>query len=116
MAEGFIIRDSGERQEFETGAVRDTQGGKGRFDLITPFMLERLAKWYELGATKYGDRNWEKGIPFSRFLDSAQRHINKYRQGHRDEDHLAAAVWNLSCIVHFEELKRKDLDDLPRYV
>jgi hypothetical protein len=28
------MHDSGERQEFGTGAVRDTTTGKGRFDLI----------------------------------------------------------------------------------
>ena len=28
------IKDSGERREFETGAVRDIQEGKGRCDLL----------------------------------------------------------------------------------
>jgi hypothetical protein len=113
----FQIKDSGERQKFETGAVRDIQKGKGRYDLVSPFMLDRLARWYELGAGKYGDRNWEKGIPFSRYVDSACRHLNKYRMGYREEDHLSAAIWNLACIVHFEEIKSQpELDDLPRYV
>ena len=29
-----MIKDSGERREFETGAVRDMAEGKGRFDLM----------------------------------------------------------------------------------
>lgn len=29
-----MIQDSGERREFDTGAVRDMQSGKGRFDLM----------------------------------------------------------------------------------
>lgn len=29
-----MIKDSGERREFETGAVRDMAEGKGRFDLV----------------------------------------------------------------------------------
>lgn len=37
------IEDSGERQEFDTGAVRDIQEGKGRYDLIPPEPLMRLA-------------------------------------------------------------------------
>ena len=90
--------------------------GKGRFDLITPFGLTRLAKWYELGSKKYSDRNWEKGMPFSRYVDSAFRHLIKFMMGMEDEDHLAAAVWNLLCIIHHQELGQTELDDLPHYL
>lgn len=117
----YKLHDSGQRQPFDSGAVRDSQEGKGRFDLITPFMLTRLARVYEKGARKYDARNWEKGMPFSRFLDSAMRHIIKYELGYTDEDHLAQAIWNLSCIVHFEELIDRGLadallNDLPLYL
>ena len=109
--------DSGARIDYGEGkAIREPTTGKGRFDLVTPFGLERLAKWYELGAQKYAPRNWEKGMPFSRYLDSAERHINKFKMGMKDEDHLAAAVWNLMCIIHHEELGQLDLDDLPHYL
>lgn len=97
-------------------AVREPTDGNGRFDLISPFALARLAKWYELGAKKYSDRNWEKGgIPFSRYLDSAFRHLNKFTMGLTDEDHLAAAAWNIFAILHFQELGELSLDDLPHY-
>ena len=111
----FKIKDSGERSHFDGGAVRDMATGKGRFDLISPFAMMRLAKWYEMGANKYEDRNWEKGIPFHSFLNSALRHLTKYLMGWRDEDHLAAAAWNVFCLIHFEEVGRPDLDDLPHY-
>ena len=109
------IKDSGHRREFETGAVRDMAEGKGRFDLIPPLALRRLAKHYEKGAIKYGDRNWEKGIPNDSFIDSALRHINQYQAGEENEDHLSAAVFNLFGIVHFEEVKKKSeqLPDAP---
>ncbi len=109
------VLDSGKREKFATGAVRDVREGKGRFDLVSPFALMRLARWYEAGARKYSERNWEKGIPFSRCLDSALRHLIKYQMGMRDEDHLAAAAWNVFAIMHFEETGRRDLDDLPKY-
>ena len=96
-------------------AVREPSTGKGRFDLVTPFGWMRLAKWYELGAHKYSDRNWEKGMPFSRYIDSALRHIVKWIMGMTDEDHLSAAVWNLLCIIHHEELGQTELDDMPHY-
>ena len=106
---------SGEKDVYKGGGTRDKRAGKGRFDLITPFMLKRLAGVYERGAVNHGDRNWEKGIPFSRLLDSALRHINQWKEGKRDEDHIAQAIWNLSGLLHFEELGRKDLNDVPNY-
>jgi len=98
------IQDSGEKQKFETGAVRDLQEGKGRFDLIPPIVLERLAKHYELGSLKYNESNFRLGIPIKRYIDSALRHINKYRMGLEDEDHLIAAIWNLAGIIETEYL------------
>jgi hypothetical protein len=114
------VKDSGERRQFDTGAVRDMSSGKGRYDLISPLFLKRLAKHFENGAKKYGDRNWEKGIPLSSYLDSAMRHLSNYLEGLRDEDHLAAAAWNISCLIHMEEmiergLITKELDNLPNY-
>lgn len=109
------IDDSGKRESLETGAIREPDVGKGRFDLISPFAEERIAKWYELGARKYSDRNWEKGIKFSRYLNSAKRHINKFLKGKTDEDHLAAACWNLMAIMHHQECNQMHLDDLPHY-
>ena len=89
-----MIKDSGTRQEFETGSVRDMSAGKGRFDLIPYLPQEKLAQHYEGGIEKYGERNWEKGQPLKNFLDSAQRHLLKFMNGDRDEDHLSASVWN----------------------
>lgn len=73
---------------------------------IAPLGLTRLAKLYERGAAKYGDRNWEKGQPLDRYLDSALRHFNAYRAGQKDEDHLIATVWN---IIGYLWTKEKNL-------
>lgn len=110
-----IEYDPNRVEEFSTGAHRSDRTGKGRFDLIPPSPLLRLAIHYEAGGNAYGDWNWEKGMVFSRLLDSALRHINQYRAGKRNEDHLAAAVWNLFAVMHFEELKPY-LNDLPKFV
>lgn len=107
-----MIKDSGERTEFTTGAVRDMHEGKGRFDLLPMCVLVRLAKHYENGCLKYGDRNWEKGIPCHSFADSAFRHLVKYLDGWTDEDHLIAAVWNL-CGLAWTEEKHPELMDIP---
>jgi len=113
------IKDSGVRQEFDTGSRRDTRAGKGRYDLLPMRALQRLARHFEGGAKKYGDRNWEKGQPLSRYIDSGIRHACKYIQGERDEDHLIAACWNLMCAADTEEriaanLLPKELNDLPQ--
>ena len=106
------IKDSGDRTRFESGAVRDMHEGKGRFDLLPMCVLTRLAQHYENGCKKYGDRNWEKGIPCHSFADSAMRHLGKYMDGQTDEDHLIAAIWNL-CGIAWNEEKRPDLMDIP---
>lgn len=118
------LPDSGERREFSTGSVRDKREGKGRFDLISPIALRRLAKHYENGMTKYGERNWEKGQPLMSYLDSALRHMNKFIEnkltGEPDEeDHMAAVLWNTAAFIHTQEMVRlgvlpPELDDVPK--
>ena len=107
-----IIKDSGKRQAFTTGSQRDTREGKGRFDLLPLFAEEELAKHFEGGARKYGDNNWLKGQPLSRYLDSARRHLNKAARGQRDEPHFIAAAWNLMCLIDTQ--KRIELGMLPK--
>lgn len=119
MAGYASVKDSGQRRQFATGAVRDIQKGKGRSDLIPAIALDRVAKHYENGALKYGDNNWMRGIPLKSFLDSALRHIHKWEMGMYDEDHLAAAVFNLMGLIHTEEMidhgiLPKELDDINR--
>jgi hypothetical protein len=105
------VEDSGKREEQGTGAVRDTQDGKPRYDLIPVTALRRLAYHYANGAKKYGDRNWEKGIPASRCLASAERHLFQYVEGDDSEDHLSALIFNIMAILHWEETERKDMLD-----
>ena len=117
----YITKDSGTKQEFETGAHRDTQSGKGRYDLIPPVALRRIAGVYQRGAEKYGQRNWEKGMPIGRFLDSALRHIYQYIEGRRDEDHLAQAMWNVAGAIHVETMIERgllppELNDMPDHL
>lgn len=110
------LDDSGERISYGEGmAIREPSIGKGRYDLVSPFAMRRLAQHYERGSLKYSDRNWEKGMPFSRYIDSAKRHLDKFVMGMTDEDHLAAAVWNLFAIMHHQELGQDELDDMPHY-
>lgn len=159
-----MIKDSGERRKFESGAVRDIQEGKGRCDLlplkvIADFyragddeeivgplefiddfirtghtvhlmyalyevidmgwfedeenMFLEVAKHFEDGAEKYGDRNWEKGIPVHCYIDSAVRHYLKHINGQEDERHDRAFVWNIICAIWTYDA-HPELNDMPK--
>jgi len=113
----YKTKDSGEREQFKTGSQRDTRVGKGRYDLLPPRAIRRLAQLYERGAIKYDDRNWEKGQPLSRMMDSLIRHAFQVLEGEDTEDHLAAVAWNALGIAEIQEriklgILPKELDDL----
>ena len=115
------IKTSGKKQEFGTGAHRDAQENKGRFDLIPVMPLRRLAKHYEGGANLYGENNWKKGIPLRRFLDSAIRHTLQLLEGKDDEDHAAATLWNICGFMYTKDaiergILPKELDNIDTEV
>ena len=62
-------------------------------------MLLEVAKHFEEGAKKYGENNWQKGLPPSCYIDSALRHYLKFKRGDDDEPHDSAFVWNLMCCI-----------------
>jgi hypothetical protein len=113
---GNIMYDNGTRMQYEGGGYREVRYGKGREDLIEPELIFRLGAWYELGADKYGDRNWEKGISVTDCIAAIIRHTFKFMAGWDDEDHLAAIAWNAAAIMRMEHYpKYKKFLDLPRY-
>ena len=154
-----IIKDSGNRRQFDSGAVRDMQEGKGRCDLMplevvanmynrydgeTPpqyyilmnikeflitsetrclyealnifasnfkgyaTMFLEVAKHFEEGAKKYGESNWQKGIPPKCYIDSAVRHYLKWLRRDNDERHDRAFVWNLMCCIWEVDYRPKE--------
>jgi len=92
------LPDTGERSEFNTGAVRDASKGKGIPSAIPVRSLRKLAKRFEDGAEKYNRDNWKQGIPLSRYVDSLYRHLWAFMDGDDTEDHLGAVIWNAVCL------------------
>lgn len=56
-----------------------------------------VSKQFEDGAIKYGENNWQKGIPVKCYIDSTLRHYFKWINGWDDEPHDRATLWNLLC-------------------
>lgn len=113
------LADSGCRETYKGGAQRERKPGKGRYDLISPIMMHRLAVLMEQGAIKYAARNWETGIPLSACIDSALRHAEKAKMRLTNEDHAIQAIFNLMIFVHQEEMIRlgklaPEFDDVPK--
>ena len=116
------LPDSGHRVQYgDSGAVRESAPGKGRFDLVSPIAMTKLAQLLEKGAAKYSARNWELGLPLHTFVDSCKRHLRMLMmaEGEDYEDHAVAALWNCMALVHTMEMIRRgllpaELDDLGR--
>jgi hypothetical protein len=96
--------------EHPDGVRRDAVAGKPRFDLMYPEsvpyedqLITRVARLYERGAAKYGDRNWEKSETkdsLAHHVASFWRHATQFILGVDDgEDHAAAVVFNVNAIL-----------------
>ena len=110
MADSFQIKDSGVRDEFSGGMVRDTTEGKINYALIADGpMLKRLAIHLTNGAKKYAKRNWMKAQgqeEYDRAKESAFRHFMQWYQDERDEDHRAAVIFNINEAEYIRDKTR----------
>lgn len=97
-------------KQFETGAKRCDDSGKINWGLIPVKCLERLAIRYTEGAKHYGANNWKKGVPKSRIYTSTLRHLAEYRQGKKNEDHLAAVCWNAFALMYQEMIQSGEIN------
>jgi len=81
--------------------------GKERYDLIPIEPLRKLAEVYTIGAYKYTDRNWEKGIDWGRLYAAMMRHANAWWGGETidkedKQHHLASVVWCAFTLMEYE--------------
>ena len=83
----------------------------GWYDCVWSQWLD-VSIHYKDGCRKYGERNWEKGIPLHCYIDSSVRHYLKFLRGDDDEPHDRAFVWNMLGALW--TLKNKpELNDMP---
>lgn len=112
----FVVKDSGCREQFESGMVRDTATDKIDYSLVADGpMLKRWAIHLTKGALKYAARNWTKATgdaEYQRFRSSAFRHFLQWYWGEKDEDHAAAVIFNING-AEFVEAQRRPSAALP---
>ena len=102
----YITKDSGKRQDYESGMRRDTQEGKARYDLIYEPLLTEWAELMARGAEKYGSDNWrlaDSVEELERFKASAWRHFVQFMRGDDDEAHHAAVLFNIAAIMSLQK-------------
>lgn len=92
-----------------TEARRENKG-KPRIDLIPPEAIFALAEVLEIGAHKYDERDWEKGMNWSHCFSASMRHLWKWwSRKEKDEEsgltHLKHALWNVMALLTYEERK-----------
>jgi len=96
---------------------RKDDTGKERFDLLPVGPLFKVAQVYTMGAQKYADRNWEKGIKYGRVFAALMRHAWKWWRGETydqvdGQHHLSSVVWCAMALMEYEET-HPELDDRP---
>lgn len=101
----YITKDTGQRTAFASGMEREVKAGLPRFELLIPGgipysdqVLTRTAALVARGAEKYKDRGWEMAATpeeLEHFRQSAFRHFIQFMCQETDEDHAAAAIFNI---------------------
>lgn len=88
---------------FEGGATRSKDVEEFRFDLAPACATRREAKIWAEGAETHGANNWKNGFPIHVCLNHIEYHLNLYKEGDREEDHLAKIGVNSQMAMYFEE-------------
>lgn len=99
---------------------KKSDNDKLRTDLLSVPVLEEVSKVLTFGASKYGDRNWEAGINYSRVYAASLRHLfawwsRESRDKETNLNHLAHAICCLMFLLQYEQFpsKYKSFDDRP---
>ena len=101
------------------GSGRKDDAEKTRYDLLPFDILEEDAQLLSYGAVKYADRNWEKGMLWSRSAAALLRHFMAFwlhgqsldpESGH---PHLAAVRFCAAQLRRYERT-HPEYDDRPK--
>lgn len=112
-----IIADAVEKEfkQFVTGAQKEVEG-KLRMDLIPPEVEKAYAEVLTFGASKYDDRNWQKGIPYMSCVAPLKRHLNSWLlkediNAESGFNHVKHILFWAAALTYFVENGNLELDD-----
>lgn len=118
----FVVKDSGERQQFSSGSVRDVTTGKTDWSRVADGpMLQRWAEHLTRAEPKYPDvapgvANWtliETDEEYWRYKKAAFRHFMQWFNDEADEDHASAVYFNINGVELIKDKQRAVVAD-PR--
>lgn len=96
---------------------RKDDQGKNRLELIPPELIESVGRVLTFGATKYDDRNWEKGMKWSRVFGAVLRHLWAWWRGEQyDPESGFSHLWHAAACITFlitYEQRQIGEDDRP---
>ena len=86
--------------------------GKVPLELVPASMMWATAKVLAFGAKKYGARNWEKGMEWSRVYGALLRHVTcwfagcgptkrSFLFGEIDDETQLSHLWHAACCIAF---------------
>ena len=80
--------------------------GKLRYDLLPPRPLEELVRVYGIGAAKYGDYNYLRGMKWGRVISALYRHMEAWRRGEERDQvdgqlHLSSVAWCAFTLMEY---------------
>ena len=93
-------------------------GEKVRLDLLPADPIIDIGKVLTYGAKKYSERNWERGLAWSRCYGAALRHLLAWHKGETADpetglNHLAHAACEILFLLEFSRT-HPELDDRPK--
>lgn len=94
------------------GEGRKDDQTKDRMDLLPPELVFAVARVLTFGAEKYGARNWEKGMRWSRPFAALMRHMwawwggrgptsHSFLFGELDTETKMSHLWHAGCCIAF---------------
>lgn len=99
-----------------SGGVKQDEA-KCRLDLIPPELVTGIGDILTFGAKKYGDRNWELGMHWSRVFGALMRHMWAWWGGEQtDKETGKSHLWHAGCCIAFliaYEARKIGTDDRP---
>lgn len=102
----------------ELGGRKESQGlKKAPWHLLPYDAVYQVVQVLWHGAEKYGERNWEQGMPYSDLFGGVMRHLTAWwaKEDHDPEtgySHLAHAVAGILFLLAYQT-RGKGKDDRP---